>query len=392
MFNIINLSTTEIDDVKQALAEITGQLSGFEYRANSIGLISCTPDFITSGVVAALQDALPFALVGQTTIGTAVAGSDTLEALTILVLSSNDVEFVTMITDPIVDEKGDQIKVAYQEATAPHSDRPALILSYVPLLLNVGGDFFVNTLNKASGGVPIFGSLAVDNTIDYHDSRVIFNGQAHPNSLALVLFYGNYKPRFALATISQDKILGGRGIVTKSVGNQVMEIDGSTALEFLLSRGLATDDNGEIAGINSFPYIVDYNDGTEPVIRVIYTTTPEGHAVCLGDIPEGSSLSVGYFDDVEILRSTANRLDELPTSSDINGFLLFSCVGRFFTLGFDPDGEIREVSERLESTGIPYTFTYSGGEVCPVGTLTASEDTNEYTNRFHNATFVALVF
>jgi hypothetical protein len=240
-----------------------------------------------------LQEALPFDLIGQTTLAATAPGSAILENLTILVLSSDDMEFVATLSEPINGEDKTLLRATYDQAAAKHDERPALILSFVPLLLNVGGDFFVNTLNEASGGAPLFGSLAVDNTSDYHESRVIYRGVAYPSSLALILLYGDYKPRFVLATISRDTILGGSGIVSKSRGNQVLEIDGGPALKFLLSRGLAADENGEITDLNFFPYVVDYNDGTDPVIRVIFATTPEGDVVCLGDIPEGASLSVG---------------------------------------------------------------------------------------------------
>jgi small ligand-binding sensory domain FIST len=82
----------------------------------------------------------------------------------------------------------------------------------------------------------------------------------------------------------------------------------------------------------------------------------------------------------------------VPTDEDVNGLLMFSCVGRFFTLGFDPDGEAQAVRQRLDATGIPYTLTYSGGEVCPVGAAVGLDaNSGQRVNRFHNATFVVLV-
>jgi hypothetical protein len=113
----------------------------------------------------------------------------------------------------------------------------------------------------------------------------------------------------------------------------------------------------------------------------------------LGDIPEGSTLSVGYFDDEEIISSTRNKLEEMladisKNDTPPNGILMFSCIGRFLTLGFEPDREIEEVRACLDKTRIPYTLIYSGGEICP---LTSHDASGKPATRFHNSTFCMLV-
>ncbi|MDR1421856.1 MAG: FIST C-terminal domain-containing protein [Coriobacteriales bacterium] len=403
MIRTLSAFTEEMDDIELAISEIKQQLERQELLAHSIGLVSCLPAFLETGVYAALVEALPFDIVGQTTIAGAELGSSSLDILSLFVITSDELEFSIGLAGPVTAEGKDTIANSYRETLAQVADKPpvSLIIAYAPLLLTVSGDYFIRAFDEATGGIPVFGSLAIDNTIDYHNSRVLFREEEYVDYLAYVLVHGVVKPRYYLATISDEKISSGTGVVTKSQGNQVMEIDGAPALQFLLSKGLATDDEGVIQGLNSFPYIVDFNDGTDSAIRVIFAMTDEGSAVCLGDIPEGATLSVGYFDDEDILRSTRTELRQLPigdpsdpgASSDldtsaINGILIFSCLGRYLNLGFESDREVAEVRARLDQTGIPYAIAYSGGEMCPLGSHT---DSSKLTNRFHNSTFIMLV-
>jgi hypothetical protein len=390
MIQAFSAFTAEVDDAEVAVAEILEQLA-LEERLlpHSIGLISCLPEFVESGVVKALQEALPFVLVGQTTIAAASPESDVLEILNVLVITSDELEFAYGQTASITDPNPELLSAAYRAAVGDRTETPALILMYAPLLLNVGGDFFVNAFDEMSGHAPLFGSLAIDNTIDYHNSSVIYEGESWADRLAFVAVYGDINPRFYQATISHESIFEEKGVVTSSDGNRLMTVDNMTAVEFLKSKGLVAVANGVIEGVNSFPYIIDYNDGTPPVIRVIFATTPEGHAICLGDIPEGSTLSVGHFDEDEILATTRRGLSSFKGVDGQHVGIIFSCVGRYFTMVLDPTGETTAVHEFIDPLGAPYILAYSGGEICPV---MSTVNGNSLKNRFHNSTFIALVF
>jgi hypothetical protein len=390
MIRAFSAFTAEIDVAEEAVAQICSQLSlEDQLLPQTIGLISCVPEFVETGVVKALQEALPFDLIGQTTIAAASPGSSSHEILTILVITSDELEFVSGLTEPIIKEDADLISESYRLAIGDRAETPAFVFIHAPLLHNVGGDFFINTFDELVNHAPVFGSLAVDDTIDYHKSCVIYQGEASPNRIAFLAVYGDVKPHFYQATISGDSIFEEKGVVTSSDGNQLKTVDGKPAIEFLKSKGLVTDANGVVEGVNSFPYIVDFNDGNPPVIRVIFAITPEGYAVCLGDVPEGSTLSVGYFNEDEIFTTTCARLASFAADRGHHARIMFSCVGRYFTMAVDPAGEINAVHELIDPLGEPYILAYSGGEICPVTNIA---DGVSLTNRFHNATFVALAF
>jgi hypothetical protein len=392
MLKILTVSTGEIDDAEAAVADITRQLDAENnLLAHSIGLLSCYSDFIDSGAVAALRDALPFEFIGTTTLGTVSPGTDSLIALTLMVLTADDLTFVTGLTEPISEENEAFITSGYADAikNSGIESRPSLLFSYAPLLLNVGGDFFVNALTKASGNVPNFGTIVADDTIDYHNSRVILNGETYRDRFAFVLVYGDIKPKFYLASISSEKIFRDKGVVTASNGNQLQKINDVSVEDYLLSLGLTKGEDGTIIGVNSYPFIVDYNDGATPVVRIMFAITPEGYAVCGGDIPEGATLSVGSIDGNEVVKETGEKLRAILEGEKPKALLIFSCIGRYFSLGYEATREVEEVKRLLNDTDIPYMMTYSGGEICPTY---PTENVEVTTNRFHNDTFAVCAF
>ncbi|MDR1088053.1 MAG: FIST C-terminal domain-containing protein [Coriobacteriales bacterium] len=391
MLNAQKAFTVEIDDLDAAVAEIQEQLDLDRLESHTIGLISCLPAYVESGVVAALQEALPFDLVGQTSIATATVDGEDLDQLSLLVLSADDAEFSLSLSEPVTGEDTGPLTRAYEEASAHHTEKPRFILGYVPLLFTASGDFFVDATNTISGGVPFFGSLSVDDTMDYHNSQVIFKGEGYSDRTAYILFYGKVRPRFYLAGISHDKIINETGVVTASASSQLQSVNGAPVSVFLKDKGLQTDETGQFVGINTFPYIVDYNDGTDPVIRVMFALTPEGYAICGGDIPVGATLGVSYFDSEEIKKSSKTNIAKIAEDiarDGANAVVVFSCIGRFFNLDFDTDAEALLLRDALKDSGVPYTLTYSGGEICPVP---SKHNPDILTNRAHNSTLVAVV-
>lgn len=384
--------TSEVDDIDAAVAEIKGQLNLDALGSHAIGLVSGLPMYMESGVVEALQEALPFDLIGQTSIATSAPGGDDLDQLSLLVLSSDSIEFAVSLSAPITGETTEPLSAAYAEASAGHDEKPRFILAYVPLLLTASGDFFVDGINAASGGVPLFGSLSVDNTMDYHDSQVVYKGKGYRDQMVYLLFYGDISPRFYMAGITHGRVFNETGVVTGSAGSQLQTINDAPVSEFLVSLGINANEEGEFVGVNSFPYLVDYNDGTDPVIRVMFAVTPDGSAVCGGDIPVGATLAVSYFDADEILESSQDSVDRIAADSashNTSAVLAFSCIGRYFTLGYQTDAEAALLHDALDATGVPYTFTYCGGEMCPVP---AKDGTDAMINRAHNSTFIAVAF
>jgi hypothetical protein len=242
-------------------------------------------------------------------------------------------------------------------------------------------------MDEIAAGVPIFGSLPVDHNPDYRESKVIFNGEAWRDRCAFLLIYGSVAPRFYTGNIGEGKLFPAEGTITASKGNMIQSVNEKPAIEYLLSLGLTKNENGEIEGINSFPLIADFKDGAEPVVTSMYAMTPEGYAVCGRKMPVGATLSIGRYFPEEIVSTSASTLDKALDDAQCHTLLIFSCVGRCFSLMYDQSAEMEMVVARIENRGLTYMMAYSGGEVCPVRKGDA-----ELLNRAHSNTFIVCAF
>ncbi|MDR1196280.1 MAG: FIST C-terminal domain-containing protein [Endomicrobium sp.] len=382
MIRTLTAYTSEIDNHETAAAEILEQLDlKKNLLKNSIGIINCHSDFIEAGIVEAICKELPFKTAGTTTLGNCVPGGFAHMQLSIAVLTSDDIIFSSAVTEPLKpDNYKDDLDYAYNKAAKDLPGKPSLVLAFAPLLFDLAGDYIVEALDSLSGGVPIFGTLAVDHTIDYSTAATIYDGKSWKNKLSLILMYGEINPVFSIASVSEDKILGQKAIITESEGNILKRVNDMSVMKYLQSIGLAP--NGKIEGLNAIPFIIDFNDGTRTVTRAIFAITPEGYAVCGGVMPLNATLGIGYIDHDDVISTTKETIDKILEQKNRDGLLIFSCLVRNLVLGFDVFAEMEEAEKTIKGK-IPYFMSYSGGEICPV-----YNEEGKFVNRFHNDTII----
>lgn len=380
MLNMRNAYTQELDDVQLAVEEILQQLELDAFLLpHAAGLISCHPEFLETGVVEALCERLPFEVVGATSLGNAVNGELGLMQLCLSVFTSSDVEFITVLSEPLSDEDLSGVADAYTNVAGGLPRAPGLVLVMAPFIPGVGGERILQRLDEAAGGAPVFGTLASEPDIDMSLCATIHNGKTYDRSASLLLMVGEIHPRFFVASLSEDRVQKQRAVVTKSKGNLIMEINDVSVRAYMQSIGLSKGDG--IEGVNAIPFVFDLNDGTKPATWAIYMVTEEGYAACGGAVPPNSTFAVGSLEMDDVLH-TAEQVTLQALQAGSNGLLLFPCMGRNMVLGLDSLAEM-EVVEKLAGGRIPYHLSYSNGEVCPV--YTAAGGT---ANRFHNFTFI----
>ncbi len=386
MLKMFTAFTTEIDDMDLAIEEICGQIdlkNGL--LKNSIGLLNCYSEFVDTGVVKAICDALPFDVLGCTTSGCGTNGGNHALGLTLTVLTADDVHFKAELTKPLAENRKERIYQAYEKAVSEMAEKPQFILAYLPLIFTVDGEVVLEDLRAASGDLPVFATLAVDHTRDYHTASVIMNGEVYSESMAMILLFGNVHPRFVVGGLMEEKILKQKAIITDSKDNIVKEVNGIPVVQYMQSLGLTTED-GQIQGVAATtPFLVDYNDGTRPVVRSIFAQTPEGYAVCGGRMPIGSTLSIGSIDHDSVLQATATVLKTILDAKDTSGALVYSCIGRNYALGVKTSDELDLIREQLGEK-LPFMAAYSGGEVCPLYSTNGG-----LRNRFHNNTIIVCI-
>ena len=386
MIKTIVVRTNEIDDIEFAIQSIKEQLDiENNLRKNSVGIIACHYEFITSGAVKAICEALPFDVAGAVTIGQAVNEESGMFLLSIMVLTSDEASFVVKLTPSLSEDPCGMIEKTYNEAASQIEGTPSLILPFAPFMLENSGDEYVDTFTRLSGGVPVFGTVSIDDTDTFENNFVIFNGENYRDRMAMILIYAEINPRFLIATISKDKILTKPALVTKSERHILKEVNGRPVAEYFEDLGLKNASEMQYA-MSSLPFMLDYGDGTPQVSKVFIGRTSENYAICAGLMPEQSTIYIGVFDKDDVLFTTGEAIDKaVKDMGDVSCMLMYTCISRSMSLGGDSMAEMDLVRSSVGGK-FPLLVACSGGEMCPT-----QISNSKAINRFHNNAFVICI-
>ncbi|MDR2103140.1 MAG: FIST C-terminal domain-containing protein [Treponema sp.] len=363
MIYTLTAFTENIDDPQAAAAEIQAQLKkGPGLRANTVGIIACHYEFVLSGTAKAVCERLPFTVVGTISSAQGVKEGRGTLLLALLVLTSDELQFKTGLTPSLKNEPGKQIAAAYKALAG--DKRPSLIFAYAPFMPENSGDEYVRVISEVSGGVPAFGTLAVDDTPDFRECYMLYQGTHYRDRMGFILCYGDINPRFYLATISENKILNRAALITAAEGHILKEVNNRPVVEFFEDLGLTKASETSYA-MTSLPFMLDYGDGAPMVSKVFIGLNEQKNAICAGEMPEGSTLYIGVFDKNDVLLTSGSlvqkALEEIAKPSVLIGY---SCISRSMTMGSDLYGELDLIREKIAGTA-PFLLAYSGGEICP---------------------------
>jgi hypothetical protein len=343
---------------------------------NSLGIISCFSEFIDTGVIKAVCDALPFDCIGSTTTISSTDGETDQIMFALTVLTSDDCEFVTSLIQ--ISEKYDEnISSTLTSLMNEKQAKPELILSHFPLMNIVSGDMILASINRVIGNIPLFGTVATDHTMDYSTANTIYNGNAYREAAVLCFIYGQVKYSFEIASIDDDMIMKQKAVITESNGNILIGVNGKTAVDYLEEIGMTKTDL--TSGVGIIPLIIDHKDGTRPIARAAFGLTPEGHVVCGGSMPVGATIAIGRVKADDVLSTITNALTHFVEKDCV--IISYSCMARFIALGMNHTAEADKMSELTGSTN--YLFSCSGGEICPLPDVNGKLE-----NYFHNFTNV----
>ena len=375
--------TSEVDEFDVAIEEIKSQIDFSALKKNSGGIIFCHIDFFESGIVEELCKALPFDVIGMTSMAGASGNGYGLFDLTLTVLTSDEVSFQAGMTNGI-DKYNYEVEVdkLYKDIRGKVKDDPALILSFMPYIRDVSGYEVVEAMDKAVGGIPIWGSITNNIDFNYETVQTLYNGRYLSSGVAMMFLNGPIDPKFIVSSIPERNISNNRAVITKSEGAILREVNDMPIIEYLKHIGLViTKEN-----ITTTPLMVYYGDSTEPVALGFYTLFEDGSVLTGGEMPEGTSFAVGSIDSDGIFESTESGLKEILALPGRQATLLLPCVTRYIMLAPDQESELRLITEKLKESGLPFMMGYSGGEICPM-----SGADGKLHNRFHNYSFCACV-
>lgn len=376
--------TEEIDDAEEAVADIIGQLNPEQNRLKyTAAVVVCYHEFATDGVIAQLYKELQFPIIGTTTTSHATNGGIGQLGLSVLMITSDDTVLTAACSPQITNDLPDALKIMYEQALIGHTEKPKLIISAAPLMLNYAGDHFVQILDSISGGVPNFGTQPIDLTSTYQHSHTIFNDKVEKNIYAAIVASGNISPKFFYSSFSPEFILNQRSTITKAENNLIIEVDGKPIVEYMESIGLAKD--GNVSNIlHSIPFVLDYRGDGLPVSRVLLAWSGDGKGICGGLMPEGVQFNIAAWDKDDMLSMSEKTIKTALSEENISTMMIHCCLARIYALGIDHQKEF-ENAKNLIGNKVPYVISYSGGEICPTGYEAGH-------NSFHNNTIVICAF
>jgi hypothetical protein len=371
--------TQEASDSPKAVREIHERLNIKENQlAHSAALIFCHIEFIESGVAEAVCKSLPFEVLGCSSKFLAVREVADEIMLTVAVLTSDDTEFATGVSEPLTESNAEGcIRSLYQKTAASLGAEPALIFAFPPTMLSLTGDVMLAALDRACGGIPVFGGVALDVNKQIRRPKTIYQGAAYSDRITLLLFKGPVKPRFYSVLFPKSVFFVQDAVITSAKGNQLISINNEPAVSFIEKLGLLQSDGQGFVMV--IPLVVGDDN---PQVVIMHGIGPEGELICGSSVETGGILNIGAITAKNVLESTNKLIQEIKKNGTGQGLFVFSCFLRNIVLGRNSTAEVELIRRELDGYPNPYLFLYSAGEICP----------RENVNQFYSYALIACQF
>jgi hypothetical protein len=384
MMRVLTAYALDPDDIEGAVSGILEQLDLEKtLLKNTTGFLFCYLDFIETGLVKALCSRLPFEVIGCTTQGIALPQVSGDIILALMVLTSDNVEFRTGLSQSLEADGEERLGTFYWEMRTPVAADPSLYFAFFPDIPSFTGDRIVEILDRLSGGVHLFGSVAVD--LDHGSPMVIYNGEAYQDRICLMM-PSAIAPRFFIDSVIKHGIFFQRAHITSAKGNRLISINNIPAVEYMKEIGIIKKDI--VAAPVAFPIMADPCDGTEPKLLIFSKLDSDGSMICISNVPADCSLVIGFPTDDMVLKTAQDLANAVIRSEPLqNGALFFSCFSRNMALS-DPESEMESIRKCMEGSSLPFLFIYSGGEICPW----KKDDGGGLLNNFNIYALVACTF
>jgi len=371
MIKMFSAFTEEIDDAETAISEVFSQLDlSNTLMKNSVGILHCYHEFIDSGIVKTLCEKLPFNVVGITVPYVRMRGKASSMGLMLNILTGDDVNFITGISDHI-DIGGGNLSSASEKLCKDVSARlnkdeiPPMLITFAPFMhvLKINADEYIDNISGFFSNVPVFGAFSFSEEIDYSKCYTLYNGQSYENSAALLAITGNINPSFLTISVPQKNIVGELATVTKSDGNIVNEVNGVSIEDYVISMGLIKQ-KGDLEKLYSTPMIAALEDGSI-IARVCIGGDGQGGAIMGGHVPEGAKIGFAMLevsDNISTSSEIANKAMEILNNRNI---MVYACMARLGFMGANQrELEAKAICDVLGNLD-NFFLAYSGGEIYP---------------------------
>lgn len=251
--------------------------------------------------------------------------------------------------------------------------------------LGVDGSALVQGLRAATNNAaPIYGGFVGDD-YQFEATYQFYQGEVLQNAVVVLTFFGNLHVSYGVA--NGQRPLGRKGVVTRSKGSTIYEVDNKPA-KYFYADYIDEGEEVKIDGGTSFSRSIAV---FEPEEHDFYVRSPHGETEdrsginYFGSVPEHSVIQLTDADCESLVDSAQqafSKAKETYPGVEPEAVLLVSCVSRMKNLGTQVHREYSVVEESIGSH-IPNVGFYSYGEISPF--------TAQNNALFHNETFTALL-
>jgi hypothetical protein len=354
-----------MDSPERAIHDILKQLDmENNLLKNSVALLFCRSQFIEMGVMEEVCKNLPFDVLGCTSMYFAVPEQAGELMLTVTVLTSDDTEFATGFCEPLSPGNVDTcINAVYQKTASALGGTPDFMFAFPPTMMNPTIDMMSAALDRASGGLPVFGAVALDSDVYIRNPQTIYKGAAYSNRLGLLLFKGPVKPQFFFLPFPEKSTLAQDAVITGADGSHLISINNKSAVSFLQEVGLMQEGKNDYT--QAIPLVIEDSDGGNPEVVVVQNITSEETLMCSRRVPVGGILNIGAITADHVLESARTLVQDIKEQEVGTGLFIVSCFLRSIVLGEGAVAEVKLIQQELAGFQNTYLYLNSGGELCP---------------------------
>ncbi len=365
-----------LDDIQRQCA---AQLAG---RRPQAAILFAAIDIEHEALLAGLARLWPgLELIGCTTDGEISSIHGFREDSVSLILFGSD---AVTIKAGLGRNAGADVDEACRQAVAGaalDAGQPAGFCIALPDSMTTSNQRIVTLLKHELGeDVPIFGGGAADQW-RMKSTHQFFGSEVLSDAVPILVFSGPMRWSFAVA--SGWKPVGETGLVTRSNGPTVEEIDGKPSIEFFRRRlGEAASPTAE------WPLAILGETGEVQYLRAPSGFADEGagSTAHVGDVPQGALVQIAIANRDAILEGCRSAVQgafaAYPHGKAPEAALIFSCAARKLLLGTRTSEEVSIVREIL-GEDLPICGFYGYGEIGPPTATTSAQ--------YHNETFVCLL-
>ncbi len=352
-------------------------------RLPKAGILFSAVDLEHDQILEGIDDAWPgIELIGCTTDGEISSELGFREdSITLVLFGSDTIEFAAGLGRDVSKDIPAACRGAVEMARAK-SDLPTAICITLPESMTTSAQRIVETLGQnLDANVPVIGATAAD-SFRLEATHQFCGREMCSDAVPVLLLSGPLV--YSVAVESGWEPVGEPGLVTRSEGTALHEIDGRPALDFyrrFLGETAAPtpecplailDEQGEVECLRATGGVVDADTGA-----ITY----------LAEVPEGTMVQITVADRGAILAGCTASIEkafaDYPHGKTPDAALFFSCAARKLLLGTRTTEEFA-IIESVIGKDIPVCGFYGYGEIGP-------RDTNDETSKFHNETFVSLI-